>query len=272
MASVFLVAALGVRAAFEEKPVSARLSALGEAGAGDAGAPDAWLANPAALRSLDRAWAVMGHTRLWGEGNLPLSSLAVAVPTERRGVFGASLIHFGNGLYAEREASLAHAFRPAPALSVGAGLTAYAVDVDRYGSSSAWGADVGLIGRPSPRTSLGFAVKRLNSPRLSGGEEAVPSQTRAGASVSLLRSTWLSAELAKSGGGPFAARIGVETFLATGLSLRAGGQSRPSRYAVGLGLLCPFGRVDYAFITHPFLGDQHLASLSFAWGRSRSGP
>lgn len=258
---------LSLRAAFEEKSASARALALGDSVAGDGGSPDAWGANPAALRSPERAWFSAGHTRLLGEASLPVSHLSLSLPTEGRGSFGASFQRFGNALYAESEASIAHAFRLAPGASLGVALTGYTVDMSRYGRRAAWGVDAGILGRPRPGVSLGASVRRLNRPRL--GQDSLPALTRAGASVRLPGEAWLSAELAKSRGDPFSARLGLEVFPVPVLCFRVGGQSRPSRYSAGLGVAVPSGRVDYAFLTHPLFGDQHVVSFSVPWGQPR---
>jgi hypothetical protein len=260
-----ILACAPLSAAFEDGASSARAAAMGEAGAGDGAGPDAWLANPAALRSLDRRWAAASHTRLLGDATLPRSVLSAAFPTLKRGGFGLALSDFGNDLYRERTFSAGWAFRAAPSVSLGAAVGGYVLDVDRYGGGSAWGVDAGILGRPHPAVSWGVVLKKANAPRFSGAEDALPAATRAGFSARVARSAWLSAEAEKSRGDPFSIRVGLEAFPAAALALRAGGRTRPDRYTLGLGLLTRAGRLDYAYLTHPFLGDQHLVSLAVPW-------
>lgn len=268
LAAVLLVVGFPCGAAFEEKSLHARAAGMGGAGAADGAGPEAWAENPAALATLDRPWVTLSHTRLLGQSDLPVGGAGMSFPLGRSAGAGVSLTQFGGPLYRERELSAAHAFRIAPHACVGLAATQYALQVGRYGRAAAWGVDAGVLGEPHPRVSLGMVVRGLNRPRLGGGE-TLPARSRAGMSVKWLRAAWLSAELARTGGEPFSLRLGVEVFPVPGFCLRAGGGSRPGRYALGLGALSSFGRVDYAYQTHPVLGDQHLVSLSFVAGRPR---
>jgi hypothetical protein len=254
-----------LHAAFEEKPVSARAAALGGAAAGDAEDPDGWLANPAALRFASRPRVLLGHTKLLGEASLPFSTAALSVPGRWAG-WGVLVTDFGNSIYREREVSAAAAFPIAPSAAAGVSVTGSFLNVARYGGGSAFGLDAGVEGRPHRRLSLGVAVKRLNRPGLPGARDALPSQTRAGAALTVLPSAKILMDVVKSRDRPFVSRVGVEVSPAPILALRLGGESRPSRFTLGMGVKTSFGSLDYAFSSHPFLGDQHHLSLGFEWG------
>jgi hypothetical protein len=264
------IAAGPVRAAFEEKPLSARAASLGETGIGDAEAPDTWLSNPAALGFLDRPQIAMTHTRLLGEASLPFSALGVGLPASSgRSGLGAVASEFGDGPYHEREVGLSGAVRATPSAAVGASVGGSFLDMARYGKAGAWTFDAGVLGRPHPRVSVGFAVKRLNNPGLPGVRNALPSITRAGAAVSVCPGARLTLEMVKPRDLPFSARAGLEMSPVPAFFLRAGGESRPGRYSFGFGIQTSFGRIDYAFLSHPFLGDQHQFSLTLLWGMRR---
>lgn len=257
-------------AAFEEKPLSARAASMGETGIGDADAPDAWLSNPAALGFLDRPQLTMSQTKVLGEASLPFSALGVGLPASSgRSGLGAVASYFGDGPYHEREIGLSGAARATPAAAVGASVNGSFLDMARYGGSSAWSVDAGVMGRPHPRVSLGFAVQRVNNPELAGIRNALPSVTRAGAAVSVFQGARLTLDLVKPRALPFSTRIGLELSPAPAFFLRAGGESRPGRYSFGFGIQTSFGRIDYAFLSHPFLGDQHQFSLTIFWGTRR---
>jgi hypothetical protein len=242
---------------------------MGETGTGEADGTDSWYDNPAALRFMQRREVVLSQTQLLGDSSLPFGAVAAGIPTFGRGAFGFSLTQFGNSFYREREIVVAHAFAPAPSMAVGAAVTGSFLDVARYGGASVWSVDAGVLARPNPYVSLGFAVKRLNNPGLPGAREGLPSITRAGIALTPLRRTAVTVDLVKSRERPFDNRFGCEAALAAGFFLRVGVESRPARYSLGMGVRSSFGRIDYAFLTHPFLGDQHHVSLSFDWGNPR---
>jgi hypothetical protein len=265
----FLVAA-GARAAFEERPPSARAAALGEAMTAAGGGAEDWLYNPAALRGLSRAEAVSGYTRLLGEEGLPAGAVVLGVPTEKHGGWGVSFSQMGSAFYREREFSAGVAAFLSTGLAAGAAVTGSFLDMDRYGGASAWGLDAGVIARPHPRASLGFACKRLNHPRFPGARDGLPPSFRMGASFLPGRGARLSIDAVKPQDRSFSTRIGAELPMGKGFFLRAGGQTRPARYALGFGAAAPLFRLDYVFLTHPFLGDQHQVSMAFSWGPARS--
>jgi hypothetical protein len=262
-----LFLSLPLVAAFEEKPFSARTSALG--GAVTAAAPEAssGLSNPASLRFLPRPEAQAAHTRLFGDEGLSVNSLSVAFPTRRFGSWGMVMTDFGNDLYREREGILSQSFLAAPRLALGCSVGLATVRMSRYGSLSAWGVDAGLLARVSPSIDFGWTARRLNRPRFSGAREGPPAESRFGAAMKVFRSMTLTLDAVRTPSGHLTYRSGQEWSLSSRLDIRAGVESRPARYAMGFGFQGWGGRMDYAFSSHPFLGDQHQAALSFPWGR-----
>jgi len=62
------------------------------------------------------------------------------------------------------------------------------------------------------------------------------------------------------------ARAGFEILVNRNLALRAGAENDPARFTVGFGLCWKIFKFDYAFLSHPFLNNQHQFSLSFHLG------
>lgn len=255
-----------LRAAFEEKPASARTAGLAEAGTA-AGGVESLFYNPAALRFSPRAELLSTRARLLALEDLPLTALAWAAPSRRLGAWGLGYLQFGAGAYREQEASLAHGFFLAPGAAVGWRLKYSRLDLRRYGSASAIGLDVGAAGRVHSTLDLGFSFHNANHPRLAGAGSDVPQSLRAGAALRPTARFLTLLDAVKPVRGKFSWRLGQEVRLSRPLALRFGAETRPDRFSIGTGWERGLVRVDYAFLSHPRFNDQHQVSFVLSWGR-----
>ncbi len=252
-------------AAFEEKPFSARLAALGESLVGATVGLDAAHENPAALAFSERSGAAFGRAQLYGESDLPTNSIGGVLKTERRGGFGLFLTDVGSSLYRERELGLSWGGRLADRAGLGLTLKRQDLSMERYGGFGAYQVDVGVFGRLLPILSAGMTVKNLTQSHLGGTPEAPPAIFSAGASLDLLARGSTSLAVVQESGGRVSWRAGQEAWLHPAFALRAGFETGPDRFALGMGFRRSLFALDYAFLTHSSLPDQHQFTLSLFW-------
>jgi hypothetical protein len=253
--------------AFEEKPFSAKAAGLGEAMGAFAEGADSLAYNPAGLRFSRNREIVSGYTRLFSLEELSSLMGAVVWPTEKSGVWGASYTQFGPTSFREREFSLGHGFFLTPHVAAGYTLKGSLLRVDRYGSAVGLGLDVGFLTRFDSRWSGGLVFRNANQPSLGKSPEGPSSSVRAG----VVFRPWIGGsavgvDAVKNAQGKTSYRWGSEFSLTPSFLFRFGLGTHPNRYSVGLGFclgkmtLGPMA-LDYAFLTHPFLPDQHQTTL-----------
>ncbi|MBI4396408.1 MAG: helix-hairpin-helix domain-containing protein [Elusimicrobia bacterium] len=267
--ALFLVVAVGGQAAFEEKPFSARAAGLGEAMTALQEGTD-FFYNPAQLRTLRQGELVSGYTRLFSLPDLAQSSLACAFPTRSRGSWGMSARQFGNSMYREQEFSIAHSVFLSSPVALGYSFRLYRLSLSRYGSVSALGMDVGVLGRFHPKVSAGVSFQNVNQPNFSNTTEGPPQQMRFGLAFRPVPMSQTSFDLVRPVAGRVSLRAGQEMRGSSFLSVRFGAQTEPNRFSVGVGLNARGILLDYAYLTHPFLEGQHHVDLVFRWGKEPS--
>jgi competence ComEA-like helix-hairpin-helix protein len=258
--------AVVVHSAFEEKPPSARAAGMSEAMTAVSGDANSLYYNPAGLRFSRHAEVMTGHTRLFGEAELPYQYFGAAVPTRRAGVWGVSYGQFGPAVYREQELAVTHSVFFNPKASFGYSIKRSALEQKRYGDASALGLDVGFLGQLHPKVKGGIAFRNVNQPRFGSSPEGPAQELRAGLAAKLLPGFLTAFDVVKPADAELAYRIGEEVQLAPALSLRFGVQTRPNRYSAGVGLRVRIFRLDYAFLSHPYLHEQHHATFSVWWG------
>jgi hypothetical protein len=64
-------------------------------------------------------------------------------------------------------------------------------------------------------------------------------------------------------GGKVSWRAGQEAWLHPAFALRAGFETDPNRFALGMGFRFSAFALDYAFLTNPLLPDQHSFNFSY---------
>ncbi|MBI4347633.1 MAG: type IX secretion system membrane protein PorP/SprF [Elusimicrobia bacterium] len=202
LAALFLLAATGARAAYNDVGVGARVVGLGNAFTAVADDVNSIYYNPAGLATLDRAQVGTTYSRLYqglsDRSGLQNSFLAFESPIRqgRQGAYGVAWNYFTlDSLYRESSVYGSYGRRLFPAtlpgglfggvsakyLSRGLGQTAVADNalnptgaatgqqdpVLKRGSQSTMDLDVGLLYRLYPRFTLGLAVQHLMEPNVS---------------------------------------------------------------------------------------------------------
>lgn len=250
-------------AAFEEKPVSARSAALGESLVGAPLGLDGPHENPGALVFTDRSGLSMGHTALYGDADIPANALSGVFVTQRRGAFGFFFTDFGSSLYRERESGISWGGRLGDRAGLGATLKRQEVQIERYGRLAAYQTDVGFFGRPHPKVGAGVSVKNITQSSLGGTPESPPVLLAAGVSLKALAQGPTSLAVVSESGGSVSWRAGQEAWIHPAFALRAGFETEPNRFSLGMGFRFLDFSLDYGFMTHPLLPDQHSFNLSY---------
>ncbi|MBI3012479.1 MAG: lamin tail domain-containing protein, partial [Elusimicrobia bacterium] len=170
--TVFFLRATLVMASFEYKPAGARsqsLSGTCSAPSGDATAPF-W--NPAALSFLSQGEWVSFYTQLFSLKELRYGGTAIAVPT-KMGAFGSAYSQFGFSQYMERQMILSHSLSLSEGVWMGYSLKGLFLQIEGFGSSSAFGLDIGLNTTLSEKLRLGLFARNLNRPTIGEGGETI---------------------------------------------------------------------------------------------------
>lgn len=249
-------------AGFEDYMVGGRWQAMAGSGVASCGHQPLFLHNPALLCD-HTAWQIsMSRIQLFSLRELALVNLGISRGW-RSGGMGMSVQHFGNDLYGETFFALAAAHRMGSSLRLGAAVRYADMRIARYGSSGCFLVDVGVTGAWNPRMDFGFAVKNLSGSRLGRCQEPLPQTLQMGIQFKVSPALTLVADLYDEVRAPLQVRHGVEYTLNNYLIIRAGFTSASLRLAGGFAVTCGFATIDYAVITHPFLGLTHQFSVSF---------
>jgi len=255
-----------LHASFEEKPVSARAAGMGEAMAAVSGDANSFFYNPAGFRFSQHKELLTNYTRLFDVPDLPYQNFAVGLPTQKYGAWGLAYGQFGPSEYREQEFLLSHSVLLSPAAAFGYSIRREGLKLKRYGSTAAWGLDLGVVGQLHPKVKGGFAVKNLNHPNYGSSSEGPSQEMRAGVAFKALPGFLTSFDAVKPAEGALSYRGGEEIQISRVLALRFGVETAPNRFSGGLGLRFKIFHLDYAFLTHPFLHDQQHVTLSLWWG------
>ncbi len=262
---VVMVFPLPAFSAFEEKALTARAAGMGESLTAATGDVNGILYNPANLRFLKGLEVSSGYTRLFHMSDLVHHALAFGLNTDRLGAWGFSYRQFGPSVFQEKELTLSHSVFLFSNAALGYSLKSSHLQMKRYGSSSAWGIDIGLLGRIHPLCDMGVSVQNINHPRFQGIPEGPEQTMRAGFGFYLFQGFITCLDMVKSVNSDMSYRAGQEISLGQVLQLRFGIQTKPNRYSAGIGFGVKMLAIDYAFLTHPYLEDQHHVSLSMKW-------
>jgi len=268
-----------------QRPVSARLTALGGAATGLA---DDWAfsrVNPAGLGRLWRQETVMSRETLFSEQTT--TTLGYAYPTLRAGTFAAGVHHVDYGDFqgydadANRTGTLkadAWDLDLGYGRSLGAGWSAGAALRNARqtlaGRSAAMTVvDGGVLYQALPKTafpawSAGAAVRGLG--HVTGGDAATVREGSLGFSLRpLFDALIFSADWVRPGAGKPFPRAGVEYKAREVVALRAGWDGRAdagSGLSVGAGVDAWGLQIDYAFQPYGDLGDRQQVTLTYRFG------
>lgn len=239
---------------------------LGMSGASAALSNDTWATwtNPGGLTQLlTPEVAFTLSPRPFGLPELSSSSLAFALPLGG-GTAGFAGRSFGSETYREIIASVGFGVRTA-GVGVGATLNATHLRIDRYGSATTLGFDLGCLVRILENLRWGFTVDNVNAPSVGQSDERLPRIICTGVAFIPVQNLRILLDMEKTPGFEPSLRLGLEARLRRELAARAGAAGAPDRFSIGLGFQLLKVDIDIASVSHPDLGWSHHGTVSFRW-------
>ncbi len=262
-------------AAFEEKGAGARPTGMAGAFTGVADDVNAIYWNPAGLGVVEEFEAMGMTTRLFGLKDLTYYLFGGVVPTKKIGTFGLSYSQFGCSEYRESQTIFSSGQSLGSEVCLGLNVKIMSIKIkgastnSGYGRASVLGLDVAALADISSRFRLGVMATNLNGPRLGNSSENLAQKIMVGTSFRIISRCITSLDLHLPLSWTMVdpeLRGGFEFIVSKNVALRGGVQNEPARFTGGFGLCWEVFKFDYAFLSHPFLNNQHQFSLSLHLG------
>jgi hypothetical protein len=252
-------------AGFEFSGAGGRIGGMGGAFTGLA--DDAWAIwfNAGGLARISNAAVSAYHAPgLYGLNELSSTMIVAALPTSF-GSLGLSWRTFGTGsLYKESTIKLAYACAFED-VDIGIALAYQGVSIERYGSASTMGVDVGILVHLGATFGVGVAAQNVNAPSLGASQENLPQMFTAGISYTPVNRLVLALDYQKGVRQDASPRAGFEYWIVESLAVRGGFQNAPSQYSSGIGARYSLVQFDYGFSIHQELGWTHHTSVTITW-------
>ena len=261
--------------AFEEKGAGARAMGMAGAFTGVADDVNAIYWNPAGLELVKEVEAMGVTTQLFGLKDLRYYLFGGVVPTKKAGTFGFSYSQFGCSEYRESQTIFSCGQSLGSGIYFGLNVKIMSLRIKEasvnstYGRASAFGLDMGALADISSKFRLGIMAMNLNGPRLGNCPENLAQTIKVGAFFQPLSGYISSLDLLLPMSSIMVEpeiRAGFEATLSRNFVLRVGIENDPARFTGGFGFRWNIFEFDYAFLSHPFLNNQHQFSLSFHLG------
>ncbi|MBN2102814.1 hypothetical protein JW835_02135 [bacterium] len=222
--------------------------------------PFGHFSNPATLGQLSSAAFGTHYTRLFGLKDLSQSTGATCLPI-RTGGMGLGFRSFGNALYQE---AIFHGGWGLPvykSLSLGILCNIGQLRIRKYGSSTVFWINTGLLYSFSKKILMAASIANLNQARIGKIKDPLPQTTCIGIECRPRSGIKWDLELFKDVRFPLEIRSGLEVIPFSFLALRCGFTDQPQRITTGIGIQIRKLSVDYAVVCHPDLGLTHHASI-----------
>ena len=263
---LLLCAFSSAQSAFEHMAHGSSTIAMGGTSSGVLNNPWAAFCNPGSLSTLEsRTLSLYYSPQPFGLRELARGSFSYVEPLTI-GTVAVSGSRYGFDLYREVDVQLSYGRGINDMFSIGGSIHYYHLTIEKYGSASAMGADLGLLARVTDEVQWGFAAFNVNGPSIGSSREKLPQVFVTGISYAPTSDAVLVADLEKDIRYAVELHVGVQYSPLEVLALRAGTISEPSVLSVGLGIHYSLIRLDYAFTNHSDLGATHHISLSLSFG------
>ena len=230
------------------------------------------VSNPGALGFFSKKSIELSWSQLYNMKELSAGDFYFVFPLGK--FFSINSLTSGVGLnifgetdyYQESKVSFAFGYKIQDYLSLGVCIKYMRVSFPSpYSDFSAAGFDAGVLFRIQDRVQLGGAVKNLNQPEMIKGSDDVSRIWNMGMAFFPFKDIILTTDFTKESGLDPQLKFGQEITLSENFVLRFGINTEPVRYGVGTGFNWEIMKIDYAFLSHPALGQTHKASLRLEW-------
>lgn len=265
-ALMILIAAICVfhdtPAQFISSGTDSRASALGGAYVSLSDKSSAVFYNPSGLAQINNNHlSVYYEPALYGLGEISTGALTYARPIGFASA-GFGFRTFGFDLYRESVAAAGIGAKVSDKILLGGSVNCYNLSIKGYGSSTAYGFDLGAMTLLTDEIKWGFTVKNVTGTKIGSSGNMITRLYSAGFSWTLIGGMILSGDIEKKAGLPLNIKAGAEANPVAPVFLRAGISSEPSSFSAGVGLKFEMFTADYcASFTEP-LGVTNRFSIS----------
>ncbi|MEO0092590.1 MAG: hypothetical protein ABIK61_07765 [candidate division WOR-3 bacterium] len=266
---IFLLVLFNISLAiFEDLQSGARVEGMANAFTAVVNDANAIQFNPAGLNQIKNLSVISFYKLLFGGLGINLHHFSVSAASPLKhthGTFGFSVQEIGIPMHSERVLTISHGIELVKDISFGYNLRGYQLYQRDFGSGFAFGLDFGLLSKIYKRWQVGFYVHNINQPKLGANEKSeLPRLLNFGIAYMPTYGITSAFDISKEPGKPTRIMAGQEfEIIENYLTVRAGIQTEPIRFAFGLrtGLKNIF--VDYALTTHSELPLTHNFGLQY---------
>ncbi|MEO0083182.1 MAG: UPF0164 family protein [candidate division WOR-3 bacterium] len=257
-------------AIFEDWQSGARVEGMGSAFTAVADDASAIQFNPAGLNQIDKILINNQYKLIFGGigVNLHNGYINLAYPINKTaGVVGISLQEMGIAMHSEKIITLAHGFNLIEDIAFGYNIHGYSLTQRDFGTGYSLGIDFGVLTRIYQRWRAGFFVHNINNPKMGSVKKYnLPRLLNFGIAYRPTYGITSSLDISKEVGQPTRILVGQEfQIIENYLTLRAGIQTEPIRFAFGLRSGVKNISVDYAMTTHPELPITHNFGITIGF-------
>ncbi len=219
--------------------------------------------NPASVGLLEGTAISASASRPFGFSDLDRTAIAGGSSTDRF-AFAGLLSYSGRNGYGEATANCAAAIPLRRGIVAGASVSCHRIQIEGFGSGTAFSTDVGLIARPVKGLFFTGAVRGLYSSTLTeSGMGAVPRTVSAALGVCPMNGITVSAGAAvhQYSGQEYSIVTSVEPY--PGVSLSFSFLTPPVRMGMGFHVSISKVSMQYGYATHPDLPGGHAISVAY---------
>ena len=250
--------------AFEERFLSSRATAMGGSYSALPVDQFALFGNVANLSNQNQLMFNVIYSRPFGLKELSQSGFALVIPS-RFGGFDLAASNFGFSLYRENWLSVGYAKNIFKKISIGLSLYYMEVRIKNYGEGNGIGLNSGISAELNENLVLGLTIRNMNSPNINEKDNSLPMSTRLGLFYVPVGNLKLITEYQKERGFSDILRVGTEIEIFPSQFPRLGVSNNPSNFSIGFGLTSKGIVIDYAVVTHRFLGTTQNISFGFTF-------
>ncbi len=196
----------------------------------------------------------------FGIPELRTVSSAVAFPLKYFSA-GIAAEQFGFQLYREVEGRCAVAGSIINSVALGVSCNYQKIIIERYGSTSVFSFDIGILASITKNASLGFSAKNVTGTTVSHLHDKLPQIFSFGVAQRFPHGFLMTVEAEKDIRYPYSIKAGIEQRIFNVLYLRCGINSEPKSFSFGGAVSFSWCSFGYAGYSHPFLGYTHQVDI-----------
>ena len=229
--------------------------------------------NPAGLIKAPKHFTA-SYSRIFSNDFQILKTAAITMPLSARagsigvGIQAMDVEYLDVNLMSETVVSVAHSFTLMrdvhSEFHVGYAGNIYYLSMERFGSETAFGLDLGALVILHHRTRIGFAVTNLNNPKIGyNNQHEIPQKLAMGITYNPYHGVNTTLELKKPFGEATQIHSGAEVEVHRMLTLRVGLRNHPGSFSCGAAFNIYDFVVDYALNTHSVLNNTHHFGIGY---------